>query len=103
FNLIEGAHIWEQEFGVPKTAASAGSAPEVRKYVLQQANYIKGQLRFYVRVTDGSGGKVFRTVPVGTALSFSQPDPRLDKQCNLHLLYQNWAKSFSYTVFNPDG
>jgi hypothetical protein len=103
FNIIEGSHIWEQEFGVPKTVASTGGAPEVRKYVLQQANYIRGQLRFYVKVTDGSGAKVFRTVPVGTALSFSQPDPRLDKNSNLHLLYQSWAKSFTYTVFTPDG
>jgi hypothetical protein len=103
FNLIEGSHLWEQEFGVPNPAASTAGAPEVRKYVLQQANYLKGQLRFYVKVTDGTGAKVFRTVAVGTALSFSQPDPRLDKHCNLHLLYQSWAKSFSYTVFNPDG
>ncbi len=103
FTVIEGSHIWEQEFGVPKTLASTGGAPEARKYVLQQANYLRGQLRFYVRVTDRTGAKVFRTVAVGTALSFSQPDPRLDKNCNLHLLYQSWAKSYSYTVFNPDG
>ena len=103
FNLIEGSHIWEQEFGVPKTVKSTGGEPEVRKYVLQQANYLRGQLRFYVKVTDGTGAKVFRTVAVGTALSFSQPDPRLDKNSNLHLLYQSWAKSFTYVVFNPDG
>jgi hypothetical protein len=27
----------------------------------------------------------------------------VDKLSNLHVLYQNWAHSFSYTVFNPDG
>ena len=27
----------------------------------------------------------------------------MDKFSNLHLLYQNWAHSFSYSVYNPDG
>src|SRR5262249_12595526 len=39
FDIIDGAKLWEQEIGVPRTGASG--APEVRKYVLQQANYIK--------------------------------------------------------------
>src|SRR5881394_2994678 len=92
FNIIEGARLWEQDFGVPNSKAGI---PEVRKYILQQANYLKGQLRLYLRVTDASGGKVVRTVPIGMALSFSNPDPRLDKDSNLHLLYQSWARSFT--------
>jgi hypothetical protein len=103
FNVIEGARLWEQDFGVPKSGDKPDGAPEVRKYVLQQANYLKGQLRLYLRVTDSSGGKNIRTVPVGVALSFSNPDPRLDKDSNLHLLYQSWARSFSYVVYSPDG
>jgi hypothetical protein len=102
-NIVEGAHLWEQEFGLPKSSAPGDGEPEVRKYMLQQVNYLKGQLRLYVRVTDAPGTRIFRTVPVGTMLSFSQPDTRLDKDSKLHLLYQSWARSFSYSVFNPDG
>src|SRR4030095_17016010 len=47
FDIIRGAKIWEQEFGVP---AKEGQ-PEVRKYALQQANYMK-QLKLYLRLTD---------------------------------------------------
>ena len=43
------------------------------------------------------------TVPVGLALSFSNPDPRLDKDSNLHLLYQSWARAFTYVVYSPEG
>jgi len=71
--------------------------------VLQQANYLKGKLRLYLRVMDGSGSKVFRVIPIGGILSFSRPEPQIDKHSNLHLLYQNWAHSSSYTVFNPNG
>jgi hypothetical protein len=103
FNVMEGAKLWEQDFGVPTAPGATNTIPEVRKYVLQQANYLKGQLRLYLRLTDVTGTKVFRVVPIGLILSFSHPEPRIDKFSNLHLLYQNWAHSFSYTVFNPDG
>jgi hypothetical protein len=103
FNVIEGARLWEQDFGVPRSTTTASDTPEVRKYILQQANYLKGQLRLYLRITDATGGKIVRTVPIGMALSFSNPDPRLDKDSNLHLLYQSWARSFTYCVYTPDG
>jgi hypothetical protein len=103
FNVMEGAKLWEQEFGVPTPLGGTNTIPEVRKYVLQQANYLKGKLRLYLRLTDATGTKTFRVVPIGLILSFSRPEPRIDKFSNLHLLYQNWAHSFSYTVFTPDG
>lgn len=103
FNVVEGAKLWEQEFGVPASPGATNAIPEVRKYVLQQVNYLRGKLRLYLRLTDATGTKVFRVVPIGLILSFSRPEPRIDKFCNLHLLYQNWAHSFSYTVFTPDG
>jgi hypothetical protein len=102
FNLIEGARVWEQEFGVPQAADATNSVPEFRKYILQQANYVS-QLRLYLRVTDLDGNRIFRTLPIGTMLSFSRPEMQLDKRSNLHLLYQNWAHSVAYAVFNPDG
>ena len=103
FYIIQGAKLWEQEIGIPKpTGASAGS-PEVRKYILQQANYLKNQLRLYLRLTDASEAKVFRVIPIGQLVSFSRPEPQVDKLSNLHVLYQNGPHSFSYTVCNPDG
>jgi hypothetical protein len=102
FYVIEGAKLWEQDFGLPKIAGSTNDEPEVRKYSLQQANYIKGQLRLYLRISDTRGG-IIRTVPIGTILSFSHPEPQIDKSSNLHLIYQNWARAYTYSVFNPEG
>jgi hypothetical protein len=103
FYVIEGTKLWEREFGIPNTVGATNAAPEVRRYILQQANYLRGELRLYLRVTDVSGARVFRTVPVGSLLNFSRPEAQLDKVSNLHVMYQSGPQSFSYTVFNPDG
>ncbi len=101
FTIIEGAKLWEQEVGVPGSA-TAGGMPEIRKYILQQANYLKGELRLYLRVTD-SYGKVIRVQPIGPVVSFGRPETQVDKVSNLHLLYQNGPYAFSYSRFNTDG
>jgi hypothetical protein len=101
FDIIEGAKLWEQEIGVPQPGAAG--PPEVRKYILQQANYIKGHLRLYLRVADAYG-KALHVHAIGSMVSFGRPDPpQVDRFSNLHVLYQNGPSSFSYTVFNPDG
>jgi hypothetical protein len=103
FDIIHGAKLWEQEFGVPVRAETTSGTPEVRKYILEQANYLKGQLRMYLRVTDGTGARNFRVVPIGQMVSFSRPEAQLDKSNNLHVLYANGPRSFSYFSFNPEG
>jgi hypothetical protein len=102
FDIIRGAQLWSQEFGVPLSAAT-NEPPEVRRYTLQQANYLNSQIRLYLRLTDGSESRVFKVFPIGAMRSVSKPEPQLDKESNLHILYQNDARSFSYTVVNPDG
>jgi hypothetical protein len=96
--IVRGTRLWEQEFGLPTT----GGAPEVRKYTLQQANYLK-HLELYVRVTDPTENKVFRVFPIGPLVSFSRPEAQVDKESNLHVLCQTGARSFAYHVVNPDG
>ena len=103
FHIIEGTKLWEQEIGIPRTGEGSNATPEVRKYTLQEANYLRGELRLYLRVTDGSGEKIFRTCAIGTLLSFSRPEAQVDKLSNLHVLYQSGAQAFSYNVFNTEG
>ena len=102
FNVIEGAKLWDQEVGIPNSGGSANGAPEVRRYILQQANFIKGQLRLYLRVTDGYG-RSLRVYAIGPMVSFGRPEPQVDRLSRLHVLYQNGAYSFSYSVFDLNG
>jgi hypothetical protein len=103
FDIIEGTRLWEQAVGIPNTGAATNSIPEVRKFILQQANYLKAQLRLYIRLTDESGARTYRVFPVGRMVSFGRPEPQVDKYSNMHLLYQDGAHSFSYLVVDPDG
>src|SRR6185369_10135809 len=86
FEVVTGTKLWEQEFGVPPAANAPNAALEVRKYVLQQANYLK-QLRLYVRLTDATDSKTLHVFAVGPIVSVSRPQPQLDKSSNLHLLW----------------
>lgn len=103
FDIIQGAKLWSQDFGVPAAAGVTNQSPEVRTYTLQQANYLRTQLRLYLRLTDAAESKVIKVFSLGPMVSFSQPEPQLDKFSNLHLLYQNGARSFNYSVVTPDG
>jgi hypothetical protein len=101
FDIIAGTTLWEQDVGVSAPAASHGPV-EVRKYALQQAIHLK-RMKLYVRVTDQAGSRVFRVFPIGPLISFSSPEHQIDKSSNLHVLCQTGAKSFNYSVINPDG
>jgi hypothetical protein len=102
FDVIQGARLWEQEFGVPKAPGDTNAVPEMRRYALQEANYLRSHLMLYVQLTDVSG-KINKVLPIGPMLSFGQPEAKVDRLSNLHVLYQNGPRSFSYNVINPDG
>ena len=100
FDVISGAKLWSQDFGVP---AGTNGAPEVRKYTLEKANYLRLQLRLYVEVSDATESRVISVIPIGKAVSFSDPETQLDRYSNLHVLWQSSASFFTYAVVNPDG
>ena len=101
FEIFAGTLLWEQAFGVPRPAGET-KPPEVRRYLLQRAIHLK-ELKLYVRVTDQRGETTFAAFPLGPLLNFSDPEKQIDKQSQLHVLYQVGARSFNYSVINPDG
>jgi hypothetical protein len=103
FDIINGAEIWSQAFGLPVPAGVTNRLPEVRKYVLEEANYLQKQLRMYLLVTDDTGNQIFKVSAIGPMVSFSQPEAQLDDDSNLHVIYQSGGQSFLYSVISPDG
>lgn len=99
FDISRGVNLWEQPFGIPETP---GGRPEIRKYIITQANRVK-QLNLYIRITDESEGYTYKIFPLGGMLSFSKPEPQLDQWSNLHVLFQDGARTFRYSVVTPDG
>ena len=96
--VVRGTKVWEQEFGVP---AKEG-APEMRKFILQQARFIK-DLTLYARVTDPDENHTYQVYPLGTLVSFSRPEAQVDRESKLHVLFQNGPHTFLYSVVDPNG
>lgn len=103
FDIINGAKLWSQDFGVPSPGGETSRPPQVRRYSLEQANYLRTQLRLYLRLTDEADGQTLKVFPLGPMVSFGSPDHQIDKQSQLHVFFQNGARSFSYLMVSPDG
>jgi hypothetical protein len=101
FDVIDGTKIWSQDFGVP--SADSSTPPELRRYSLLRANYLKKEIRLYFRLSDGTGAKTLKVFPLGEVVSFGRPEARVDGESRLHVLHQNGAHTSRHTVLNPDG
>lgn len=102
FDVIKGATLWSQEFGMLLPAGATNRIPEVRRYSLEQANHLRGQLRLYLRITGGDG-QILKVLPIGQMVSISNPEHQIDRGNNLHVLYQLGARTYLYAVVTPDG
>jgi len=98
--IATGVKLWETRFGLPDTDEKV--RPEIRKFQLIQANHLK-QLALYLRITDETESFTYNIFPLGTLIGFSRPEPQLDRWSNLHVLYQDGARSFRYNVVTPTG
>jgi len=88
FDVIGGAKIWSQDFGVPVV----GGQPEVRRFTLEQANYLRSQLRLYVQVSDAPEARIYKVTALGPMVSFGQPEAQVDRTSRLHVLWQTGAQ-----------
>jgi hypothetical protein len=100
FDIIRGTKMQVLEFGVPQETATA--APQVRKYILQQAQHGK-ELKLYLRLTDETEANPIKVIPLARMMSFSKPEAQLDRFNNLHVLHQIGQRSFIYCSINYDG
>lgn len=101
FEIIRGNRLWEREFGIASADPEQGVA-ERRKYILQQANYLRA-LRLYLRITDPHEGRTYRVLHLGGMISFGSPSVMVDRQSRLHVLHPYAPDKFFYHVISPDG
>jgi hypothetical protein len=99
FDIVTGAKLWAQEFGVPTT----NGMPEMRKYTLEQANYLKSQMRLYIQLSDAAEARIYKTSELGQLVSFSKPEAIVDRNSFLHVLWQSGSQAFTYCLINPVG
>jgi len=104
FTVSQGVplpHLGDLSFGVPPPPGVTNVAPEVRCYSLLQTSDVN-ELRLYFRLTD-KNGRTLRVFPLARMLTFSDPEARIDRANNLHVLLQTGAQTFTYAVLDPSG
>jgi hypothetical protein len=108
FDVISGVKLWSQDYGMPTPGGVTNNTPEIRKFTLEKAaledpKFQNSPLRMYVQVSDETEARVFKVVPVGKMVGFSEPEAQLDRYSSLHVLWQSGASIFTYVVVSPDG
>ncbi|MEI6085268.1 MAG: hypothetical protein WCS70_13335 [Verrucomicrobiota bacterium] len=94
--LINGREVWTQTIGLPMVDSTQ---EEYRVYsLLARREGTKEQL--YVGLRGEPSGTVFSLVPLGPCLSTSDIQARLDKEANLHVIFQNGPRSYGYVQIN---
>jgi hypothetical protein len=97
FEIMRGVILWEREFGL------SGGSGERRKYMIQQANYLK-RPQIFASVADPTGATILKVVRLGSIVSFNPPSEfRLDRTNRLHVLHQVGADEFVHHRISPDG
>jgi hypothetical protein len=98
FDIISGSRLEERVFG----HLLPDGTTERRKFILQQANYLK-ELRLYLRVSDDIETKTFKVTSLGTTVNFNRPEFLLDRHNHFHVLHQFGSVEYRYHEFAPDG
>jgi len=99
FDVIEGAKLWSQDFGVP----AAGGIPEMRRFTLEQASYLHDQMRLYMQLSDAAEARIYKTLALGPTVSFARPEAQVDRTSQLHVLWLSGAQSFIFCLISTDG
>ncbi|HUK84102.1 MAG TPA: hypothetical protein VLZ12_15885 [Verrucomicrobiae bacterium] len=95
--VINGREIWSQTAGLP---AKEGAADEYRTYTLIARRAEQEDL-LHVSVSDDHHQVVYGVLALGGFITLKPPDPRIDKEGHLHVLYQVGPRSFGYVVIDP--
>jgi hypothetical protein len=104
FSIVNGirlANMPDMTVGVP-FLQSSNQPPVIRKFFLERSD-IPGNIQLFVRVTDATGNRTWRLVPIGPYFSFTPPAVMLDRYNDLHVLHQTKAQLFTYCVIDTLG
>ncbi|MEX1119655.1 MAG: hypothetical protein WEB60_12770 [Terrimicrobiaceae bacterium] len=97
--VTEGRALWEQTVGVPPDAGLPG---KTRTYTLL-THRLPSSTRLYLRVRDEERGIVYSTTQLGRFLSYGNPEVRLDRGNEIHIIHNMAPKEFLYSHFGLDG
>ncbi|MDB4665088.1 hypothetical protein OAE97_01950 [Verrucomicrobia bacterium] len=100
--VLSSTVVWKREIGLVRDEQDPAGGIDVRRYSLMRA-VNRNKIDLYVKVTDKFEGEVFGIYSLGNIVSFGEPEKQVGRHSNLHVLMQNGARSFRYSIVKPDG
>jgi hypothetical protein len=95
--VINGRQLWTQVVGLP---VNDGSPQQYRTFTLF-ARQGPREDSLYVSVRDDEHSMVYSLIPLGSFLTTREPEARIDRAGNLHVLFQNGPRSYGYVEVDP--
>jgi hypothetical protein len=101
------APFWKQTFGGPEGSTIAG---QYRRYSLftTKSNFRNGpQVQehnlIYVHIQNEKTDDTISIFPISPILNYYDPQPTVDRDANLHVLYMANPTMYSHVLIDPDG
>jgi hypothetical protein len=99
FQITNARPVWEKKVGLPEGTPGAG---RVRSYSLL-TNRFADHSSLYVRVEDKDNGVVYATYPLGRLMSYDDPQAKIDRLNQLHVLHCAAPRTWTYSHVGLNG
>ena len=99
FNVMDAKAFWEQPIGVPAGYPEAG---RIRRYALVNFRDVD-RSNLYFRLLDDKSKQTLATFELGPVSISTEPQPILDHENTLHVLFLALPKLHCYSILSPDG
>ncbi len=96
--IVNGRELWSQTAGLPPTDKGGD---EYRTYSLVARSSSSSPDLLHVCVRDEPHQLVYGLIPLGEFLSLTPPSAQVDKEGDLHVLYQTGPRSYGYVQVDP--
>lgn len=96
--IINGRELWSQTAGLPPTDKGED---EYRTYSLVARSSSTAPDLLHVCVRDEAHQLVYGLIPLGEFLTLTPPTAQVDKEGDLHVLYQTGPRSYGYVQIDP--
>jgi hypothetical protein len=97
FTVVQGVSVWKQTF-YPKFEGKS----EQRVYSIH-AHRLKEQNSLYARIESIDLQQIFTTVNLGPAVSYSDPQCKIDANGDFFVLHQSGTRNYTYHHFSGEG
>lgn len=97
FSIFQGRELWKKVVGLPSIE---NEKDEYRQYTLLAHRGERDEM-LYLSIKDNPPRLVYGVISLGVFLSATPTDAQIDREGNVHVLFQNGPRSFGYVEVDP--